>query len=116
MATISGYGQFVQGGVHEHVWASVTSGDVGSWLDAAQLPDKTVEVSGDFGTGSTLVIEGSNDGAGYHTIQDKEGNALSFTANGLQTILENPKYLRPHCTAGDDDTDLTVRLISRRDH
>jgi len=43
-------------------------------------------------------------------LTDPQGTALSFTAGGLSTILQNPKYVRPNVTAGDGTTSLTVAI------
>lgn len=113
MGTVSGYGEFGVGGVHEHVWTPITSGDVGSWLDAVQLPDKTIQVAGTW-NGATVVIQGTNDdGTTVFTLQDVEGDPLSLTSDGMRSILENPEKIRPACTVGGASTSLTVRCLSK---
>src|SRR5574341_1634216 len=115
MATVPGYGQLILGGVHEEIWTPITSGDVGSWLDASQYPDKTVQVAGVWG-GATLVIQGSNDGGTTaFTLTDPQGNAIFATTDIMEQVQENPKAIRPNCTVGGASTSLTARLISRRE-
>ena len=46
MATISGTHVWIAKGVLKSVWSSITGADVGTYLDAPNLPDKTVTVSG----------------------------------------------------------------------
>jgi len=75
---------------------------------------RSVQITGTFGAGGTCVIEGSNDGTNYATLADPQGNALSFTAAGIEAILENTKYIRPRVTAGDGTTSLTVTLLASR--
>lgn len=115
MGTVSGYGQLIVGGVHEQVWTPITSGDVGSWIDAAQLPEKTLSVKGTW-DGATLILQGANadDKSDAFTLTDPQGNALSKTDDFGEIIQENPKYIRPNCTVGGATTSLTARLISRR--
>ena len=93
------------------------NGDTGGPLDALQgcpnFADKTVHVKGNFSGPATLVIEGSNDGVTWITLTDPGGAALSFTAEDLKVILENPQELRPRVTAGDGSTDLDVFIVGR---
>lgn len=116
MATVSGTGKWLGKGVHKHTWAALANGDSGSWLSAADLSDKSLHVYGTFGTGGTLIMEGSNnEGVSAVSLNDSrgEGNALSFTAENLVTILENPERIRPRVTAGDGTTSLTVVVVSK---
>lgn len=74
----------------------------------------SVQILGTFGVGGTVVIEGSNDGTNYVTLNDPAGAALSITAAGLKGIRENPAYIRPRVTAGDGTTSLTVTLAEAK--
>lgn len=90
-------------------WAALANGDTGNWLKAGDLVDLAVQVKGTFGTGGTVVLQGSLDGGvTAATLTDPQGNALSFTAAGLKAVLENAPYLRPSVTAGDGSTAITV--------
>ena len=92
-------------------WAGfAASGDVGTAVQYENLTDRTVQITGTFTGSPTIVIEGSNDGTNYETLTDPQGNALSFTAAGLEAISENPKYIRPRATAGTGGADVDVRL------
>lgn len=104
-------------GVHAWAWDTLTNGDSGGPLTdkdgAVAFADKTIQIKGTWGAGGTAVIEGSNDGVAYFTLNDPQGVALSFDADALASILENPRYLRPRVTAGDGTTDLDVKIIGR---
>ena len=117
MATISIASTKLHRGSHQWLWETLTNGDVGGPLDTNQgsvsFADKTIHVVGTFGSNGTVVIEGSNDGTNWLTLNDPTGVALSFTATGLKTILENPKEIRPNVTAGDGTTDLDVYIVCR---
>jgi hypothetical protein len=118
MGTVAGTGVAYAKGVHKKTWTSLAGADSGSPLDAPHMPDKTVQVIGTAWDGATLVIEGSNDGGTtWTTLNDVEGNALSWTvgASHLAAIQENPLLIRPSTTGGDDTTgtDLTVIITSR---
>ena len=65
------------------------------------------------GSGGTLKIEGSNDGANWSVLTDPQGNDLSFTASKIETVSEITRYIRPNVTAGDGTTALTVSLFGR---
>ena len=77
-----------------------------------RYPDKTVHVTGTFGT-ATVTIQGSNDGTNFTNLVDPQGNALSFTATGIEQILENPEYIRVNRTSGDGTTDVSVRMLCK---
>lgn len=95
------------------MWTGLLNGDTGSPQTGASLPDKSVQVSGTFGTGGSCSLKGSNDGVTYFTLTDPQGNALVFTAAGMEQIAENPRYMRPEVTAGDGSTSLTVTTIEK---
>ena len=91
-------------GVYTYTWTPLANGDDGGPIDpnkGAQIfADKTVHVYGNFGTGGTLVVQGSNDGTQWVTLNDHVGTAISLTALGLVAIAENPAYIRPFISAG----------------
>lgn len=104
---------WIQKRVSQTIWTGLLNGDTGLPQTGASLPDKSVQVSGTFGAGGTVAIRGSNDQNTWFTLTDPQGNALSFTAAGMEQISENPRYMRPEVTAGDGSTSLTVTCISR---
>jgi hypothetical protein len=91
----------------------VPNGETGDPLPFTKYADRSVQVSGTFGAGGTVVVQGSNNGTNYHTLTDPQGNALSFTAAGLEQITEVVKFIRPSVTAGDGTTSLTVTIAAR---
>ena len=95
-----------------------TTDDTGDPLNLAPFADRSVQVKGTFGTGGTVIIEGSNDREGdtpiYAPLVDPQGNAVSFEAAGIEQILETSYLIRPRVTAGDGTTDLTVTILVRR--
>lgn len=97
-------------------WSSMANGDDGEPLQNPGSSDRSVQVTGTFGAGGTVVIEGSNDGTTYKTLTDPQGNALSFTAASLEAIQEVTRYVRPRVTAGDGTTSLTVTICMTGNH
>jgi len=94
----------------EVVWAGLLTGDDGGWLALSKWPDKTMEISGTFGT-ATLTLEGP---AAGNVLEDQNGTNLSFTSASTElskAIVQNPSQMRPKNTGGDGSTNLTVKLI-----
>ena len=111
MATINFRGSWIAKGVHQTVWPNMGDDDSGLAQSGSPLSDKSVQVTGTWG-GATLVLQGSNDGDTWFTLNDPAGVDISFTANGLMQILEGTRFTRPVTSAGAG-TDVTVALIER---
>ncbi len=67
--------------------------EVGDPAQQVDANDRSVHVDGTFGGGSVL-IEGSNDGVSWFTLNDPQGNPLSFSSPRLEAILEMTSYIR----------------------
>ena len=102
------------------LWETVTCADTGS---AYEVPDwactGTVQVLGTFEDassppeGSTLTMQGSNDGSTWATLHADDGGDIAFTAAGIEVIAELPRYIRPsHNKASGGDVD--VYLFMRK--
>jgi hypothetical protein len=103
----------------KYAWLAVPNGNTGTPLlpeHAADYQDRTVQITGTFGTGGSVSIQGSNDGGTtWATLTDPLGNALTFTAAGMKQITELPEQIRPSVTAGDGTTSLNIYLFMRGD-
>lgn len=87
------------------------SGDVGTAVKYGNFTDRTVQVLGDFTGSLSIRIEGSNDGGTTWTVlTDPQGNALNFTAAGIEAISENPQQIRCRATAGSGGADADVHI------
>lgn len=99
-------------------WTPMThSGtDVGQPFSLTPGADRSVQVYGTFGASGTLLIEGTNDAdpatGTWATLNDPQGNALSFTAAKIEQVLEYTRWIRPRVTNGDGTTSLSVRAIA----
>lgn len=94
------------------LWETLTTtNDTGQALQMGGSTIRSVQITGTFGAGGTVVLEGSNDGTNYVTLTDPQGNALSKTAAGIEAIQEITRYIRPRVTAGDGTTDLDVTML-----
>jgi hypothetical protein len=97
------------------IWSGLTfsSTDDGSSIELHQYSDRSVQVTGTFGTGGSVAIEGSNDdGVTWKVLTDPQGNALNITAAGIEQITEITQKVRPRVTAGDGTTNLAVYLFA----
>ena len=97
-------------------WEGMKNGDVGLPFKWQPFRGKSCHVLGTFGVGGTAVLEGSNDPdtASFVTLNDPQGNALEFSIEKIEEVLENVYAVRPRVTAGDGSTDLTVYLLVTR--
>lgn len=116
--TVTGSSTWIAKGVLQTTWSGFNSTGNGTPLDgAASLPDKTVSVYGTFVSGGgTIIIQGNNSltaTAGWFTLNDPQGNALSFTTGKIEAILENPSRIRPRMSAQAATTDLNVIIVSQ---
>jgi hypothetical protein len=94
-------------------WAGMQNTDTGAPFMFVHQNDRTVHVFGTFGTGGTVLIEGSLEVAPtvYATLNDPQGNALSFAAARIESVLENVTNIRPRVSVGDANTLLDVYLL-----
>lgn len=91
-------------------WDLTEDGD-GRSLASGMFSDKTVQVVGSFG-GGTVTIEGSMNGDDWVTLNDPQGDSLTFTTEGMAVIAENPQFVRPSLD-GSTDPDLEVFVGAR---
>ena len=95
-------------------WSGLLNGDDGQAFEALEYADRAMQVTGTFGTGGSLQLEGSNDGSNWVILADPQGNPLTFTAGKIEQVLETPRYVRPRVTAGDGTTNLVATIFCRR--
>lgn len=95
-------------------WSGLLNTDDGSPVDWIDFADRCFQVTGTFGAGGSLTIQGSNDGTNWSALADPQGNALTFTSQRLEQALELPRYVRPIVTAGDGTTNLVCTLVMRK--
>lgn len=96
------------------VWTGMLNGDDGAAFQFTDWADRCVQVFGTFGTGGTIIWEGSNDGTNWATLSDLNGNSMSYTAASVKQMNEAPVWIRPRVTAGDGTTNLTASVVARK--
>lgn len=106
--------------------SAVGDRDIISWLtltssDAAGTPyepERTraaiaaVQFTGTFG-GATAILQGSNDGTNWITLDDTGGDAISLTAAGYAEVSTAMAYIRPSTSGGDGTQDIDCILSAR---
>lgn len=95
-------------------WSGLLNGDDGAAAQWTDFADRCFQVTGTFGAGGSLTIEGSNDGTNWSILSDPQGNPLTFTTGRIEQALELPRYVRPRVTAGDGTTNLVATLCMRK--
>lgn len=96
------------------VWTGLLNGDDGGGYQLNGFGDRSVAFTGTFGTGGTIILEGSLDGTNYFTLSDPSSTAISKTAAAIEAVLELCLYVRPRVTAGDGTTNLECRMLFTR--
>lgn len=94
----------IEGGVVS--WPNLLNGQAGMASPPLRYRNAFFQVSGTFGAGGSVKLQGSNDGSTWNDL-----TPTAVTAAGFFAALggsERPKYIRPNCTAGDGTTSLNV--------
>ena len=92
-------------------WVALPNNEDGEPIPFGQYTDKSVQVSGTFGAGGSLRLEGSNDGVTWAVLTDPQGNDLNITTAKIEMVTEATAYVRPRVTSGDVTTALTVHML-----
>lgn len=106
----------------DKVWTVLWTGLLQSPLDDGDpfempgAPDRSVQVTGTFGVGGNVRIEGCNETTptNWAVLTDPQGNALDVTTAKIEAITELVRWIRPRVTAGDGTTTLAVTILARR--
>lgn len=91
-----------------YTWAHMANTDAGVPVMGPGWADRSFQIEGTFGVGGTVLVEGSNDGVNYRTLNDPFGNALSLTSAGVHELTQIALWMRPRVSGGDITTDLTI--------
>jgi hypothetical protein len=86
-------------------WAAIPNGNQGDGQGGPWV-GVYFYVTGTFGVGGSVQMEGSNDGTNWFILSaPARTTAGAFAPLG---VTEHPKFIRPNVTAGDGTTALTV--------
>lgn len=97
--------------VKRHQWA-FTAGDTGVAIDLLGWVNVSVSAIGTY-NGATILIEQSDDNVTFVTAVDPQANAISKTADFIETLLDTVRYIRPRVSAGSV-TAVTITLTATK--
>lgn len=100
-------------GITKIVWTGLTDADTATSVRIPHAAEKSVQVDVTSGT-PTCLIEGSNDNTTFTTLNDPSNATLSFSADGLEKILENPDNIRPRISTGTGTVTVTIVAHANR--
>lgn len=82
----------------------------------AGFADKSIQASGTFGAGGSVACEGTNEGTttNFFPLTNPSGTTIALTAASGSAVTEAVIWVRPHVTAGDSSTSLTVTMFFRK--
>ena len=114
MATIDVTRVQAEGRTHRYTWANIGQGDTPSSMSIPGAADKSIQFTGTF-SGATVTVQGSNEASpsNWAILTDAQGNSLSFTDVGLESVTEMTTHIRLSVTGGDVSTDVTAILLAR---
>jgi hypothetical protein len=115
----TGAGEAFPEGVRVIKW-TLASGDTGTPYTAPHRSDKSVQVTGTAGAGTTVRMEGTNvvtGTAAWGILNDPSSAALSWndadiTASKVEQVLENTWQIRPNYVAGSASGVVVRMLVS----
>lgn len=95
-------------------FAALSAGDDAAVIGPqyADHSERVVQVTGTWG-GTTVTVEGSNDGSTWFTLNDAQGSAISKTVDFIEQVTECPLYMRIKSTGGAGATLVPVVLCRR---
>ena len=115
MATVTATFTQVSGQAQVVSWTPLTTTNTdGSSAELPYFSDRSVQVSGTFGTGGSVTLQGSNDNSTWAALHDVAGSAITLTSAGIKKVSPNTRYIRPLVTAGDGTTSLTVSVYAAK--
>lgn len=112
MAVIAFTHARVTGGIYRVIWPAMGIADTGTVFAIASEMEASVQVEGTFG-GATVALQGTLDGTLYQTLNDPQGNALTFTTASLEKVQESLVYSIRPSTSGGAGTSVNVTLLFR---
>jgi cystathionine beta-lyase family protein involved in aluminum resistance len=94
-------------------WGPMANSDTGAPVSLPGYCDRSIQASGTFGSGGSVAFEGSNDGVNYYALPSPGGSTIAITTAAIDPCTTAVLWIRPHVTAGDGTTSLTVTAYCR---
>lgn len=109
-----------KGNVQHVKWEGLTTNDYGQPWELPNYADKTFSILGDFGSGATVTLQGSNVWSpvlttdnDWHTLTDTTETDIAATSKLGGQILQNYRWVRVKVTGGTSP-DIDVYISSAR--
>ncbi len=100
-----------------HDWSLTSADATGVAISVPGSSDRTIQFVADTTGSATVILEGSLDAdpdtGTFTTLTDGQGNAISFTATGIEMVAENVLFIRPRLSTVGSGAEWSVRLFSR---
>lgn len=93
-------------------WVGVGDADTCSPVAFPDYPDRSIQVSGTFGS-ATITWKGSNNGTDYSALKNTDGDDISITGTDLVQVSDLAGYSKP-LTSGGTGSKVTITMIARK--
>lgn len=91
-----------------------TTDNDGAPFEWVQWADRSVTMTSPAAWGSaTCILEGSNDLTSWITLADNGGNVISKTADGVESVVELTRYVRPRLSVPGTAAAIKVCIVCR---
>lgn len=102
-------------GMFKISWEGLATGDTGSPLTAnSSFPAvASVQIGGTFNAGTTVSIQGSNDGSNWFVLKDLLGADIAETASALIEFSASCMSIRPIVESGSADS-IDIFMVFRK--
>lgn len=95
------------------VSAAMANADTSAPVPLLGFDEVGVTVTGTFGAGGSVAIEGSFDGTNFFALPNVAGTTVAITAAGYAYVLAATRFIRARVTAGDGTTALVMSIFLR---
>lgn len=96
-------------------WTGLLQGDDGAPLQVDEFHHITIHGFGSFSGSANLNILGSNDGSNFAVTKKHDVGSMILTADSIEKLLTEPRYIKPSITSGNGSTDLACWVCLRTD-
>lgn len=86
------------------IWTPVTESDTCAAVSLPELTDKSIHVSGTFGSASVAVKGSNNGGASFASLNDPTGTVIAISGEAIKAVLENTLLVQPVASGGSGQT------------
>ncbi len=96
-----------------HTWNLTSADPTGDSMSSPGAADRSIQFVATTAGSATVALQGSNDGTNWIALTDGQGNAISFTASGVEMVAENMLHYRAILTTAGSGAVWIAFLFSR---